>query len=488
MMTELNIPMSTTIRVNNSYSQLIDFPPVKLEEIKKKLTYANEEVMMHKQMLYSQMRRARGRFLFALKAQFKDLGPDHVCLVDDQNRFPTGLLHLVNDVLNSTPCKLVDERKAPEYENIFRWNNKPVELRYFQKEAVDIFLSKTRGVLQMAVGSGKTRCAVEIIKRLAVNTVFVVPSTALLTQAYDIFESAFGSRQVEKISTLGLKKDKKLKPIRVVTIQTLNSLNKQGLTNNLLGDVDLLILDECHHSGAESFKKLLDSFQGIYYRLGLSGTYLRNDSKTLDLWGVCGEVIYDYNAAKATQEGYLTPVEFNVVPVTGKFNKNYQTEYKANYGGIHFIESIHELIRKKIPLDKQVLILVDRKETCGHLIDEYLKEKGITCTYVNGDYSKETIAKAIEDFNSKKIRILLASTILGEGCDIRSTDHLIMARGGKSEIAMTQAVGRAVRLYEGKKTAYVWDFNFKFCKFMTKHLEIRIETYQKQFAGKINYI
>lgn len=478
----------SSIVINNSYCQLVDFDKTALEAIKTKLTYCDEDVMMQKQMLYSQMRRAKGNVFYAIKAKFAALGPDFVCLLDKDNCFPTGLLHIVKEVIKSDTYKLIDKRSKPSYNNIFRWNNKPDELRYFQKDATNIFLSKGRGVFQMAVGSGKTRTAVQIIKELAVNTIFIVPSTALLVQAYDIFESAFGVKNVEQIKTDNIKKGKKLKPIRVVTIQTLNSLNKQGLAGDLLGDVDLLILDECHHSGSDSFKKLLPALQNIYYRLGLSGTYLRNDSKTLDLWGVCGEVIYDYSAAKATQEGFLTPVEFNIVPVLGNFKRNYQTEYTENYGGMPFLDAVLDTIMNRIPKDKQILILVDRKESCGHLIDEYLKEKRISCTYVNGDDHKDVIAKAIDNFNNKKIRILLASTILGEGCDIRSTDALIMARGGKSEIAMTQAVGRAVRLYPGKKVAQVYDFNFKFCKYLPKHLEIRIETYQKQFAGKVNYL
>lgn len=480
------------IRLDNSFCKLVGFPDSVLKTVRSTLTYTDEEVIKQKQGLFHQMQKARSRrqggYVAILKEKFKALGPDQVCWLDADNSFPTGLLHLVKDIVNTTTYSLVDKRSRPEASNIFRWNNKPSDLRYYQEEAAAEFVRKGRGVFQMAVGSGKTRAAVEVIKQLSVNTCFVVPSTALLTQAYDVFEHSFGAKNVQKINTADVKKNKKLKPIRVVTIQTLASLNKQGIAGTLLGDVDLLILDECHHSGSESFTKLLPQFQNIYYRLGLSGTYLRNDSKTLDLWGVCGQVIFDYSAKRATEESYLTPVEFNVVKLKGKPNIKYQTEYKDNYGGLELLTSIGDIVQTKIPNDKQILILVDRKESCGALIHEFLKEKGIKSTWVNGDDSKEAIASAIEDFNDKKIRVLVASQILGEGCDIRSTDHLIMARGGKSEIAMTQAVGRAVRLYENKKTAYVWDFNFRFCKYLPRHLDIRLETYEKQFSGKISYL
>lgn len=476
------------VKINNSYCQLSGFSETILTQIRSKLTYTNEEVIMQKQMLYYQLKRAKGKLVYILKAKFAALGSDTTCWLDQDNKFPTGLLHIVKDVLKSTSYMLNDKRIKPESYNILRYQNVPDTLRYYQKEAVDEFLRKGRGVFQMAVGSGKTRIATEVIKQLAVNTLFVVPSSALLTQAFDIFVNAFGAKNVQKISTLDVKKSKKLKPVRVVTIQTLSSLHKQGLSEAILNDVDLFILDECHHSGSESFTKLLTSLQGIYYRLGLSGTYLRNDSKTLDLWGVSGEVIYDYNAAKATKEGYLTPVEFNIVPLRGKFAHSYQTEYKDNYSSLEFLEAIHDTISNKIPKDNQILILIERKAACGDLIYEFLKEKGISCTYMTGDNSKDEIKDSIENFNDKKIRILIGSQVFGEGCDIRSTTHLIMARGGKSEIAMTQAVGRAVRLYLNKKIATVWDFNFKFCKYLSKHLGLRVETYEKQFNGKINWL
>lgn len=476
----------STVVLNNSYCELQGFDSVTLSAVKTKLTYTDEEVIKQKAYLYNQIKRARGKFVYVLKQKFKDLGPDHVCWLDEHNRFPTGLLHLVQEVLRNFTVK--DIRDKPDPEHTFRWNNQPSELRYYQTEAVDTFIQKGRGVLQMAVGSGKTRTAAEIIKQLGVNTLFVVPSTALLTQAHDVFELAFGSKNVQKITTLDMKKSKKLKPIRVVTIQTLNSINKNGLAKSLIGDVGLLILDECHHSGSDSFTRLLGEFSSIYYRLGLSGTYLRNDSKTLDLWGVCGQVVYDYNAAKATKEGYLTPVEFNMVKLRGKFSNNYQEEYKAAYGSLEFLESIRDLIKTTIPKKNQILILVERKESCGHLIEAFLKENSIGCTYVTGDSSKDEIRDAIEDFNDKKIRILLASTVLGEGCDLRSTDTLILARGGKSEIAITQAIGRAVRLYPDKIKAMVYDFNFRFCKYLPRHVELRVETYEKQFAGKINWL
>jgi len=474
------------IIIQNSFCTLVDFPATIIEQVKAKLTYTNEEVILQKQTLYYQMRRVNGPYREVLMAKFQALGPDQVCLLVG-NQFPTGLLHIVYPTIVDSKYDIIDKRVKPELEHIFRWNNIPPPARYYQTEAVDAFLAKGRGVLQMAVGVGKTLVATNIIKQLGVTTLFVVPSSALLTQAHDVFALAFGQKIVQNITSNDIKKGKKLKPIRVVTIQTIASLFKQGILYILLNDVGLIINDEVHHSASMSYVSLLKSIEGIYYRLGLSGTYMRNDSKTLDLWGVSGEVVYNYPADRATKEGYLCPVEFNIVKVDGKYNIKYQDEYRDNYSSIKFLDSVSNIV-KNIPQDKSVLILVDRKANCGKLIHEYLKEQGITATYITGDNTKDEVRDAMESFNAKSIHILIASAVLGEGCDLKSTDCLLMCKGGKSEIVFTQSVGRAVRLFPGKKIATVWDFHFQGCRYLPRHLDQRIDIYKKQFNGQVNFL
>jgi superfamily II DNA or RNA helicase len=479
------------ININNSYSQLVAFPDTVHQAICKALTYKNEEVAKQKLNIMFTLRRARYMkrlgYVNALREQMKELGPEEVCLVDSNGSFPSGLLYLVEDTLKQqrfTSYQLKDLREKPEAHHSFLWKSKPPEPRYYQVEAIQACLKHHRGVLELVVGSGKTLIASYLIKELGLTTLFVVPSAALLQQAYDVFAEYFGSSKVQKLTSKDVKSSKKLKPIRVVTVQTLASLFKTRSLDRALDDVGLFIGDEIHHGGSESYTKLLPALNRIYYRFGLSGTYLRNDSKTFELWGVAGRKLYEYSASKATKEGFLTPVEFHIHKLGGRPDQNYQKEYPTNYSSLEFMKAILDTVRK-IPKDKQILILVDRKEACGNLIHEFLKQHNIEASYVTGDNNSKEIKQGIEDFNNKKSRIFIGSQVLGEGCDIRSTDHLILGRGGKSEISIVQAIGRAVRLYPGKQKAYVHDFHFRFTKYLSKHLEQRCEIFEKQFAAEI---
>jgi len=60
-----------------------------------------------------------------------------------------------------------------------------------------------------------------------------------------------------------------------------------------------------------------------------------------------------------------------------------------------------------------------------------------------------------------------------------------MAQGGKSEIILVQAVGRCVRLYEGKEKAVVHDFKFSNTNYLAKHFRERLKIYTKNFNPNI---
>src|SRR5262249_36267663 len=151
-----------------------------------------------------------------------------------------------------------------------------------------------------------------------------------------------------------------------------------------------------------------------------------------------------------------------------------QTEYDMNYcANPQLLEKVAEIVSGYS--ESQMLILVNKKDKCGLVIHEYLNSLGIDNSYISGDNDKDEINNTIRNFNDKNIRVLIGSSVIGEGIDVRSTDHLIMCQGGKSEITMVQAAGRVLRLYEGKAQAFIHDFRFEGSRYMIKHADEREE-------------
>jgi superfamily II DNA or RNA helicase len=482
---------SFTLNVSNSIVNLKgNIPPAAIKIMTEVLTYRND-IGPEKAQIFNQIRFFKSKnnskrvaqLSFALK---KLEETEWVCWYKDDT-FPTGHLNIVIDVLTAINADfaVVDNRVIPSPYVIYTQKNKPHQPRYYQEEMIKLALANGRGVFESAVGTGKTLVMIHLIKHMGVNTLIVVPSSSLKTQIFDEVYNVYGHKFVQQIESADIKSKKLLKPIRICTIQTIASLQKSGNLKHLIKDVDMILTDEFHHSASTSFTNLLSEIDHIYFRFGFTGTFLRNDNKTLDMWGFLSNALYRYKACQAIADGYLTPVKVKIYELRGKSSPNYQKEYDKNYcGGEEIIYKVLDIVKNVNPKDK-ILILVNRKDKAGNIFHEVLNAHNIANTYISGDDTSDRVAKAIRDFNDEKINILIGSSIIGEGIDVRSADHLIMAQGGKSPITIVQAVGRLVRLFKNKTIGIVHDFDFIGTKYMSKHLKLRLDIYKHNFQPEI---
>lgn len=478
------------LEIYNSYCALSgDIPQNVSDLVKQVLTYEND-IGAEKAMLFGQLNRVRkGTKPYGMiVAKIKKLEETQFVCWFRNNTFPTGHLNIVKECLKATQVQynIIDHRVVPGMDGFFKWHNKAFDPRYYQNDAINLCLENGRGVIESAVGTGKSLMMAHVLKNLSVNSLIVVPSTGLSAQIYNDFSVWFGPHMVEICNTKKVRSGKALKPIRIITIQSMASLFKSGELQGLVHDINAIYIDEIHHAGSASYTNLLKEIDHIYYRFGFTGTFLRNDSKSLDMWGFLSNVLYRYPAYKAIEEGFLTPIEMNIYELGGKQSRSYNKEYDLNYcGNPDMLNKVYEICAAN-PND-QVLILVKKKDKAGKIIHEFLQHNGINNSYISGDNSKEEITDHIREFNEKKINVLIGSSVIGEGIDIRSADHLILCQGGKSEIAIVQATGRLVRLFEGKELGYLHDFDFVGTKYMQKHLVQRIDIIQRNFAPqKIN--
>lgn len=456
------------------------------------MTYKND-IESEKGQLFFQMKMARrnnnNKQYYACKAALTKLeANEYVCLFKD-NSFPTGLLNIAVAALDElqSEYELIDLRQSPGETAILRWENSPWDPRYYQKDMIELGLRAGRGVFESAVGTGKSLIMAYLIKNISCNSLIVVPSRGLSGQLHRDFSEWFGARNVQLLDAAKIRKIKKPAAISIVTVQSLGSLVKTGEFAEFAKHIDALYVDEVHHAGASTYTSLLKDLEHVYYRYGFSGTFLRNDNKTLEMWSFLSNVLYQYPAFQAIQENYLTPVEVYMHTMKGYAHVKYQTEYDANYcANNELLEKTADII-SNYP-DKQMLILVNKKDKCGLVIHEYLKSIGIDNSYISGDNDKDEINNTIAAFNDKRIRVLIGSSVIGEGIDVRSTDHLLMCQGGKSEITMVQAAGRVLRLYEGKSIATIHDFRFEGSRYMIKHADEREEIYERNFKCPIHHL
>ena len=488
------------IYISNSFCKIKGFEDKHVELIKNLLTYENSEViyeinqtriLMGMAFRYKNIKRANW-----LKHKLGELEDARMVCWLRGDTFPTGHLPMILGALDAATVAFhvedlrVNNAKRVEYTR----NPALPPLRYYQQEMLDLGIKENRGVYVSCVGSGKSRLYQELTYALKVPTLIVVPAKDLCVQLYDGFVEFFGEKSV------GLLDDAKLavkpnKPnIRLCTIHTLTALAKRASENmsnhnpldDFLADVGMLIIEEIHHAGCATYTTLLPKLDHIYYKFGGTGTFLRNDSKTLDMHGVLSDVLYTYTPTQAIREGFLTPLKVVVHQIAGVRGSDYQNEYATNYcKNDELLYTIRDIIREANH-DAQILILVGRKEQSGHVITKYLKEIGISNIYVDGDCDRAHTKQAIADFNAKRVHILIGTDgVVGEGIDLYATNELIIAYNTKSEIKLVQSIGRAVRLAKGKTTAIIHDIHWENTKYLEKHLQKRLQLYVTNFAADI---
>ena len=75
--------------------------------------------------------------------------------------------------------------------------------------------------------------------------------------------------------------------------------------------------------------------------------------------------------------------------------------------------------------------------------------------------------------------VLIGSTILQEGISITHMKAMILACGGKSNVAVLQKIGRSLRFKAGEKTEVdFYDF-IDTARFLSKHSKMRVSLYKK---------
>ena len=149
------------------------------------------------------------------------------------------------------------------------------ELRDNQKEpaerVMEAFRKKGGGILSLMTGGGKTMLSMYFIFQLKVKTIVIVPNIELINQWKQEAEKFIPGIRVGLIK--GKIRDFENKDL---VIGMVNTISMQEFPQNFFNKFDLLIVDECHRVGSETFSQCLPKIR-TPYTLGLSATPDRRD-------------------------------------------------------------------------------------------------------------------------------------------------------------------------------------------------------------------
>jgi superfamily II DNA or RNA helicase len=332
-----------------------------------------------------------------------------------------------------------------------------IELRQYQKDGITKIFNAwdpkkdnlMKVLFQMPTGTGKTTVFSEIV-RLAQkknkNVLLVVHRTELVEQIKD----RLANFEVEAgIITAGVKPEPN-KAIQVATIQTL--LRRE------YPQADIVIIDECHHSKADTYKTLWEIYPNARF-LGVTATPVRlNGDGFADLFDVLiplGKLSY------FIKDGFLAPIKHRVCGIPNLDNvKQVRRDYDLQMLKNVMLDNslMADLIKsyQKYANGKKAIVFAVDIEHSKSIVDRYL-EAGINAIHIDANTPKQERKEKLAQFKNGTIKVLCNVDIVSEGFDVPDCEVVQLARPTKSLVLYLQQVGRCMRPAEGKEYGIVLD-------------------------------
>lgn len=315
-------------------------------------------------------------------------------------------------------------------------------------------------------GLGKSHIIECLTKTIGLKTIIMAPSRSIAGQLYKQLQRAFGKKRVGLYGD-GRKDFKKL--ITVGISASLTRVEKDSDAWKELSQAQVFIADESHLCPADTLASVCFGLcAAAPYRFFFSGTQLRADGAGLLLEAITGSIVFRMTVKEGVDQGYLAKPNFLVATIDSP--SQFMSDDHMDMMNVHYYRNpvlakhAANIANKSIDLlGHQVLILVEHVDQLQYLLPYFKHEVGFAHGGLTKD-NKDSVDPRFHDsdpdalvdrFNAGDLPILVGTSCISTGTDIRTPKTVIYLQGGQSEVKIRQAIGRGTRLVDGKTT-----FNF----------------------------
>ena len=426
--------------------------------VRNELNFYNSEYIVKKKL---------GRSTFKTEKYFKLIEES-----DDKIMVPRGfvasLIHFCKN--NNISFKITDHRR--KLTNITF--DSQIKLNSHQKVIIQKTREKDFGVIVSPPGSGKTVVGLEIIAEKRQPALIIVHRKQLFDQWIERIQN-FLKIPKKEIGQIGNQKRKSGKQITVAMIQSLVRTKDYSDLANSFGTI---IIDECHHIPAKSFREAIVRFNS-FYLYGLTATPKRKNNDEKLIFVYIGNIIHQVNQNETLKTKNLK-AEINIkqtelfVPFDYKIDK-YETISKILIHDTQRNSLIIKDIQDNAGRFKTILILTERKAHI-EILNLYLKDKYETIT-INGDDSESSRKNKIEQIKQGHFKIVISTgQYFGEGMDIDNLECLFIVYPFAFEGKLIQYIGRIQR---SGKPPVIFDYHDSKIDYFDKMFKQRKRYYNK---------
>ncbi len=349
--------------------------------------------------------------------------------------------------------------------------------RPYQTEAIELWeRARSRGVVVLPTGAGKSHVAVMAIEKKRRSALIVAPTLDLVRQWYDLLRTSFGV----EVGVVG-GGDHEVRDLTVTTYDSAH-LHMQNLGDRF----GLLIFDECHHLPGATYA-LAARLSLAPFRLGLTATPERSDGRETELEALIGRTVYRRDIVEMSGE-YLA--DYETVRIDVDLTEDEREEYELMRGEYRdFIRSqgidmrkptgwgefIQRSARSQRGRDamrayrrqRELAFAASQKLTCvQHLLHAHRDDRAILFTQDNATayriakrflvpvITHQTKVKErsaiLAGLTSGRYSAVVTSKVLNEGVDVPDANVAIVVSGSGSVREHVQRLGRVLRQKDGK--------------------------------------
>ena len=360
-------------------------------------------------------------------------------------------------------------------------------LKDFQEQAVEASVAtfvrdpSSSALVVLATGLGKTFVAGEVTRRIrnAGSRVLVLAHTVDLVNQ---LERAFWPFLSPEDATCVVTSSDRPRAWSDLSLFSYVFATKDTVDSALTRDVtlprfDVVVVDECHHLGAEGYERVLDGLgvgaAGGPFLLGLTATPWRPNGDGLD--HRFGEPVVTIDLARGLARGHLANVDYRL------FTDNVDWERLRSLQGERFSP---RAINRTLFIEEWDDGVVERMSEawaelgahgraivfCGtvdHATRMAARINALGFTRAEPIYSSGPDGRVmapvqrsrlIWDFADGRIGALCSVDVLNEGVDVPDVNMVVFQRVTHSRRIFVQQLGRGLRLAPGKDKVIVLDF------------------------------
>lgn len=316
-------------------------------------------------------------------------------------------------------------------------------------------MGKKRALVVAAAGSGKTFLAAFDARNFdPQRLLYVVHEGSIMQKSLDTFREVFGAEK-----TYGLY-NQTSKEIDADFLFAGNIILSKSLELFGKDDFDYIILDECHHATADSYKKIIDYFEPEFL-IGLTATPERMDNEDVfELFD--SNVPYELRLRDAIINDLVVPFRYYGIRdslVDYGLPKDKERQLISQLASADHCDFIKDKIEEYRVGGKLKALAFCKSITHARMMAEELGEFYHTA-YLTGKNTLTERKSAYDDLqdDNKDLEIICTVDILNEGVDIPGVNMVLFLRPTESSTIFIQQLGRGLRKYEGKSYVTVLDF------------------------------